>query len=420
MYLDNVLANTEEMLETTMKLHQDGKIPVNSWIINLDQIAHNARNLSKTASDNGLKTYIMSKQHNRNPYINALAMKMGMGGVVAVDFQGALACRDYQIPLAHAGHLNQIPRHLIREVLQLSPEVMTVYSFKQAQWINDACEDLGIIQDILIRVYGDPDYVFIGQEGGFHLNEVPQFIDKVNKLKHISLVGATAFPCLHYNGSGDEKITPTINVQAINEALKIMKNKGIEIKQVNMPGNTSSAEMALLKELGATHVEPGNSLLGTSPNHAFHQNMAESTAVGYLSEISHFYGNTAYAYGGGCYHTNYSDQMFAFIGSNWSDAKAQGKVLYNHDIVQDIDYHMQFIPGLDQKITIGDSVVSSYRTQMHMTRSYHVAISGISGERPLKVHAILDNARNPLDKNLRPISHQFVIDDIKDVLKSYE
>ncbi|MGL1893464.1 MAG: alanine racemase [Spirochaetaceae bacterium] len=418
MYLDNVLTNNEKMLDFIIDLHQKGEIPVNSWVINLDQIAENAKQLSAAANKNGLSIYLMSKQHNRNPYINALAIKMGLNKMVAVDFQGALACREFNIPLGHVGHLNQIPKHLTSEVIKLKPDVFTVYNYEHALWIDQACKELNCKQDIMIRVYND-DYVFEGQEGGFHISEIDSFIDQIKELKNIELVGVTAFPCLKYNESKDEKIIPTKNVEAINRAIQILKGRGIEIKQVNMPGNTSSLEMPLLKELGATHVEPGNALLGTSPCHAFSQDLAESTAIAYLSEISHKYDDRAYAYGGGCYHTNYSDKMYAFIGSKWSEAKRQGKVFYRHEIVQDIDYHAQFIPTKEQKVNIGDSVVGVYRTQMHMTRSYQVAISGISGDRPLKVHYILSNGREPLDNRLNPVNYKDLLNDIDELLKLY-
>lgn len=419
MYLDNVLKNNEKMLELTMELHQKGEIPVNSWVINLDQIAENAKALSDSAKKNNLSTYLMSKQHNRNPYTNALAIKMGLDKMVAVDFQGALACREYNIPLGHVGHLNQIPRHLVKEIVKLNPDVFTVYNYEHALWINQACEELNTTQDILIRVYNDDDYAFIGQEGGFHVSEVPAFIDRIAGLKNITLAGVTAFPCLMYNCSAEEKIVSTSNVEAINTVLDIFRQKGLEIKQVNMPGNTSSLEMPLLKELGATHVEPGNALLGTSPSHAFRQDLPEATAMAYLSEISHFYKDTAYAYGGGCYHTNYSDKMYAYIGSNWQESKKQGKIYYNHDIVQDIDYHMQFQPGAGQSVKVGDSVVGVYRSQIHMTRSYHVAVSGMHGDRPLKVHYIFSNGREPLDNKLRPVSYDVVLKDIEEVVASY-
>ncbi|MBN2617854.1 MAG: alanine racemase [Spirochaetales bacterium] len=419
MYLDNVLLRNEKMLKDVMELHQNGEIPVNSWVINLDLIAKNCSELSKNAKINNLKTYIMSKQHNRNPYINSLAIKMGLNKVVAVDFQGALACRDYKIPLGHAGHLNQIPRNLVKEVVKLKPEVITVYNLEHAEWINDAAKKQGKIQNILIRVFNDNDSSFLGQEGGFHISDITPFINQIQSFTNIKLIGVTAFPCLKYNENLDDKIVPTSNVDAIYEAIDILKNNGIKVEHVNMPGNTSSSEMKLLKKLGATHVEPGNAILGTTPSNAFNPDLPEQTAICYLTEISHKYKDRYYAYGGGCYHTNYSDKMYAMIGKNWNQAKANGKVYYNHNIIQDIDYHMQFVPTNNQQIEIGDSVIGVYRTQMHMTRSYHVAVSGMSGDRPLKVHYILDNGRNPMDKDLNPVSRTTVIKDIKKLLKTY-
>lgn len=43
--------------------------------------------------------------------------------------------------------------------------------------------------------------------------------------------------------------------------------------------------------------------------------LAERTAFVYLTEISHLFAGRAYAYGGGVFHTAYSDRIDALVGS---------------------------------------------------------------------------------------------------------
>ncbi len=63
--------------------------------------------------------------------------------------------RRYQIPLGHVGHLNQIPRHLVPVIVSTRPEVWTIYSIQQSQWINAAAADQKIGAEL--RITGHPD-----------------------------------------------------------------------------------------------------------------------------------------------------------------------------------------------------------------------------------------------------------------------
>lgn len=417
MYLDNVLIHSESLIDTAVKFHQEGKIPPNSWVIDLDTIADNAEILANKAKSLGLTTYVMSKQHNRNPYINAIACHKGLNKIVAVDATCAILCERYGIPLGHAGHLNQIPRHLLPKVIGLRPDVITIYSSEHAKFISDEAVKQGIVQDLLLRVFRDGDIHYEGQEGGFDLTEIPAIVEATKNLPGVKIVGVTAFPCLKYNANLEDPITLTPNMTTVQEAVKLLESLGIEIKQINTPANTNSQVMELLKSAGATHVEPGNGLLGTTPNHAFSSDLPEKTAFIWLSEVTHFFKGDAYAIGGGLYHAAYADTIEVLVGSTGDSARAN-KAIFQHEIVQGIDYHMVIRPG-EKAINIGDSVVAAYRTQMHMTRSYIVPISGLSGKRPLKIHPIFDNAGNCLGENLQPIPVDSVKSYIAELLKSY-
>lgn len=419
MYLNNVIQNNPDMLETVFDLHQKGLVPPNCWVIDLDMVAANASVLAEKAKALGLHTYLMSKQHNRNPYINLLAMAMGLGKLVAVDIQGVLSARRYNMPLGHAGHLNQIPRQFIPLLLSLKPEIITIYNIEHARWIDDAAAKEGIHQDLMLRIYDKGDICFDGQEGGFRLSEIREIVGEVKNLKNVSIAGVTSFPCVRYNCNSSEREELTPNIMTLHKAIELLGSLGVNITQINTPGNTGSSTMQMLKDSGATHVEPGNALIGTTPNNAFFVDTAEQTAFAYVTEISHIYDRTAFAYGGGVYHTNYSDRMFGLVGTDYSEAK-NNKIEYDYDIKQDIDYHMQLKPAEGQRCSVGDSAVFAYRTQMHMTRSWVAPVSGISGERELKVHYLLDNANNGFDKDYNPVPPETVRRDIDDLIESYD
>src|SRR5689334_21619006 len=115
MYLPRLLERNTPLLETALELHQSGRIPPNTWVIDLDTIAANARALAAEARRLGLTTYAMTKQHGRNPYVTHVALANGIDSTVAVDMACALLLRRYGVPVGHMGHLNQVPRRHIAD-----------------------------------------------------------------------------------------------------------------------------------------------------------------------------------------------------------------------------------------------------------------------------------------------------------------
>lgn len=412
MYLKRLIERNPRLMEAAIRLHQDGRIPPDTWLIDLDTVAENARALSDKARHHGLTTYLMSKQYGRNPYVSALALANGLHKIVAVDATCALMAHRYGLPVGHMGHLNQIPRHTVPYLVAMRPEVITVYNIEHARWIDSASADLGIVQELLIRVSAPGDVFFDGQEGGFNESEVPSVVDALSHLQHVRLVGVTAFPCVYYNHRADEISEVTPNMHTILRAAEKMHAMGIEVKQINAPGNTSTMTMPLVASLGATHVEPGHALTGTTPNHAFYgAALPERPAYVYVTEISHHVGNRAYAYGGGLFHDGYQAEgtVGALVGSTWEEAAENG-VEYLHDIKQIIDYHVVLQPG--NRCNIGDTALLFYRTQMQMTRSYIALVSGLSEQREGKLHYLFDHASTALDEHFKPVDPGKVRQDI--------
>lgn len=418
MYLQRLIERNPRLLEAALTLHQEGRIPPNTWVIDLDMIVENARALAAEANRLGLTTYLMSKQYGRNPYVSALALAQGLHKLVAVDAACSLMARRYGIPVGHMGHLNQIPRRLVPVMVAMRPEVITIYNVDHARWINDAAADLGIVQDLLIRVYAPGDIFFDGQEGGFREEDVPAVVKALASLRHVRLVGVTAFPCVRYNHRPDEPVDITPNMRTVLRTAATLRELGIEVRQINAPGNTSAIVMPLLAQHGATHVEPGHGLLGTTPNHAYHGDLPEKPAYAYVTEISHHVGDRAYAYGGGLFHDGYLPDapLDALVGSTWDKAR-DNHAGYLHEIEQIIDYHMVLEPGW--RCRVGDSVLLLYRTQMQMTRSYIAPVSGLSGKHSLKLHYLFDHAGTALDDQFDPVDPAVVRQDIEALLAQY-
>ena len=418
MYLQRLIERNSRLLEAAITLHQNGHIPPNTWIIDLDTIVENARVLAAEAKRLGLTTYLMSKQYARNPYVSALALANGLNKIVAVDVTCSLMARRYGFPVGHMGHLNQIPRHVVPEMVAMQPDVITVYNVEHARWIDSAAADQGVTQDLLIRVHAPGDIFFDGQEGGFSEDEVPAVVKEISRLGHVRVVGVTSFPCVRYNHRPDEKPDVTPNLHTILRAAATLRELGIEVKQINAPGNTSAMIMPLLAQYGATHVEPGHGLLGTTPNHAFNGALPERPTYAYVTEISHHVGDRAYAYGGGLFHDGYiaGSEVGALVGSTWDEARNNG-VEYLQDIKQIIDYHVELRPG--NRCQVGDTALLGYRTQMQMTRSNIAPVSGLSGNRDVKLHYLFDHASTALDEHYDPVDPAKVRQDIDKAIEMY-
>jgi predicted amino acid racemase len=410
MYLHRLLERNPRLLETALELHQAGRIPPNTWVVDLDAVGHNARVLASTARRHGLTTYVMTKQHGRNPYVTGLALANGLDKTVAVDMQGALLLRRYGLPVGHLGHLNQVPRRHISDAVAMRPDVITVYSVERARWIDQAAGEHGVVQDLLIRVHAEGDLFFDGQEGGFAESDVPAVAQELAALQHVRLVGVTAFPCVVYDADPDAPHALSPNADTVARCAATLRDLGVEVTQVNMPGNTSSLTMPMLAEHGATHVEPGHGLLGTTPSHAFLEGLPELPTYTYVSEVSHHVGDRAYAFGGGLFRDIYQQgaRASALVGSTFPEAR-DNPVEYLDDIPQIIDYHAVLADGA--RCRVGDTALFGFRTQMQMTRSYIAPVSGLSRGEP-RLHMLFDHANTALDERFDPVAPARVREDL--------
>lgn len=405
MLFERIMERNPGLIEAAVRLHQDGKVPTSSWLFDLDAVAHNARVLAAEARRLGLTTYVMTKQHARNPMVTRVALSQGLDKTVAVDVFGAKLLSRYGIPLGHAGHLNQIPKYEIGRVLDMNPDLITVYSVEAARQIDRIAREKGRTQDLLVRVWKPGDVFFPGQEGGFREEEMIDAARQIKQLGNVRIVGVTSFPVLYYNFTdSNEEVRFNPNMQTITGAAQRLREElDLDISVINAPGNTSHATLAILREGGATHVEPGHGLLGTTPSQIVGDDHPELPTYVYVTEVTHHHEGRGYAHAGGLWTLlgKFLDdrwKMSALVGTDPEAAK-QNVVDYEH-MDQIIDYHAALVPG--DRCRVGDTVVFPMYTQAHMTRALIVPVSGISTGKPV-VCGIFDHVATMVDENFDPV-----------------
>lgn len=417
MFLNSLKKRNPELIETAVEFHQNRILPPNTWVIDLDAIAFNAQILAEKAREYHLSTYVMSKQFCRNPLVNLVAIKKGLYKVVAVDIQGAKILHRYRVPVGHIGHLNQIPRCDLEFALNLNPDVITVFSLEFAEEISQVAQKMGRTQMLLIRVIGPKDQFFVGQEGGIPEEQLEYTVKKMSTLPNVKITGVTSFPCIRYNPTREIPVEVTENFRTIIRAADKLRRMGIEITQVNAPGNTSSETFPLLSSFGATHVEPGHGLLGTTPNHAFKDGLPEKPSYLYLTEVSHFVGQDAYVFGGGFWSDIYDAKHISKALVGTSSQNIFQKEFESIPMQRIIDYHGA-LKNAAMEVKRGDTVIYGFRTQMQMTRSQIAIVSGISKRNP-KLEALFDHAGTMITFNQDVIATPKALEIINEVVDHY-
>jgi predicted amino acid racemase len=390
MFLDTTLDRNAALIRAALRLHRDGLIPPNSFVVDLDAVAENARLVRQAADTAGLSLYFTTKQIGFNPILARCVVEAGIEKAIAIDTQEAFALSRHNIRIGHVGHLVQTPYHMIGRMLELEPEVFTVFGVEKARQISEvAARDQRDVQ-LLLRVVSEEDFKFPGQEGGIPLDSLLDKASTIMELTNVRIVGVTAFPCLELDNSS-KKLVPTNNFHTILRAAEMLEKKlGIHIEQINAPGNTCVNAMETLASMGATHGEPGHGLTGTTYLHAY-PGQTERPAVVYVSEISHKCGGTACAIGGGVYRR--APVNNALVGSR-SDAMVRTRALPLDPTA--IEYYVSLVIPHDEAVSVGDTVIFASRAQIFVSRSYVAVVGGIQDEKPELV-GLFDRSGNKVE-----------------------
>jgi len=86
-FLDVLRRRNPALIAATITLHQQGQLPANTYVFDLDAITANARVISAGADKLGLTTFAMTKQVGRNPDVCKALITGGIDSSVAVDME---------------------------------------------------------------------------------------------------------------------------------------------------------------------------------------------------------------------------------------------------------------------------------------------------------------------------------------------
>ena len=379
MFLDVLLRRNRAFLEAAVALHQAGEIPANSYVLDLDAVAANSAAFCEEAHRRGLRVLAMTKQVGRAPGALDAMARGGADGFVAVDMACARAVVANGHRLGHLGHLVQVARAEASEAAALAPDFWTVFSAGKAAEAAAASATAGRTQDLLVRVCDGGDEFYPGHEGGVPLDDLGGFIDGLATLEGARFAGLTTFPALLFDpATGGARTTRNVETLARAAAAARRRLGSDAAVEINAPGTTSITVLDQLADAGATQVEPGHGLTGTTPLHAG-ADLPEVPAICYLSEVSHLHGGVPLCFGGGFY----IDPVFepysprALVATDPSDL-AGAPVAMDFPDPAGIDYYARLHPPSGRHIGEGDTVICGFRAQAFVTRAFVAGISGVA------------------------------------------
>ena len=381
MFLDLLERRNPEFLEAVLALHQAGRLPANTYALDLDAVRENASGIAAAAARHGLDVFAMTKQVGRAPGLLAALMDGGIDAGVAVDMVGARALVRGGMALGHVGHLVQVPSAEAGAAAALDPRNWTVFSDAKAAEAAAASRALGREQDLLARIHAPGDRFYPGHEGGFAADDIVRVAERFDALDGVRFAGITTFPALLFDAESGS-VQPTPNLRTLERAAAALRGAGISEVRVNAPGTTSTEMFGLLAEHGATQVEPGHGLTGTTPLHHV-RDLPERPAVCYVTEVSHLHDGRAYAFGGGLYiDPVFGDyQLHALVADRPALGDAR-KVEASIPPPEAIDYYAQLDVAGGSAPRTGASVVFGFRVQAFVTRAYVAGIAGASTGSP--------------------------------------
>lgn len=382
MFLDVLRRRNPEFILAAQTLHQAGAIPANAYVLDLDAITENAGLIRATGDRLGLKVFAMTKQVGRQTGFSRAVMAGGIDRAVAVDMACAIACHQAGLRIGHLGHLVQVPRaEAAMAARDLAPDYWTVFSDDKATEAAAAAHAAGHSQAILARVQTDGDTFYRGHEGGFPAETAVAAARRISALPGALFAGITTFPAQLYDHA-TRKVRHTPNLATLQRTADALRRAGFADLEINAPGTTSTVTLQALAEAGATQVEPGNGLHGTTPLHAV-EDLPERPAMLYLSEVSHLHAGRAYCFGGGLYidpvFPDYDVQ--ALVGP---EPTTDGTALRSVEIPPPaaIDYYGMIDASGARAPRTGDSVIFGFRGQAFVTRAHTVGIAGVSSGEP--------------------------------------
>ncbi|MFI6345978.1 alanine racemase [Streptomyces sp. NPDC050560] len=374
MFLTSLLTRNPGLADVAADLHRRGDIPPDTYVMDLDAVEANAALLAAEAERLGIGLWFVVKQIGRNPVL-ARAIARHIPRFAAIDAAEARRLHAVGASPGNLGHLVQIPRRSLPELLAWRPEAVTVFDLGNARAVSDAARLLGTVQDVLVRIESAEGAGYPGQEGGVPLAGLDAFAEAAERMPGIRLAGVTAFPCVLCDPeTGAPHATPTFDLAV--KAREVLASRGHTGQKLSAPSATSVASLPLLAERGATHGEPGHALTGTTPLHAADPHQPERPAYVYVSEIAQVLADGRPAiFGGGFYPRGHARTALL--------PRTGTRLGVQETPAENIDYYRLLDPPPGHgAVRVGDTALLAFRTQVFVTRSTVAVVEGIASGVP--------------------------------------
>ncbi|MFD5750558.1 alanine racemase [Streptomyces sp. NPDC127033] len=375
MFLDTVLTRNPALVDAATALHASGAVPPDTYVLDADAVEANAALLAAEAERLGLSLWFVAKQFGRNPALVRVVARH-IPRFAAIDPDEARTLHAAGAGAGNLGHLVQIPRRALPEMLAWRPEAVTVFDLANARAVSEAAGRLGLVQDVFVRIEAAAGSGHPGQEGGVPPAALDGFAAAVERLPSVRIAGVTAFPCVVCDPDTGRPASADGFGRAL-DAREVLTARGHQGLGLSAPGATSVATLPLLARLGATHGEPGHALTGTTPLHAADPHRPERPAYVYVTEVAHTLADGRPAlFGGGFY---------ARGGVRAALLPRTGLRLRVCDAPAEyIDYYRLLDPPAPGSggVEVGDTAVLAFRTQIFVTRSTVAVVAGLTEGKP--------------------------------------
>ena len=264
-------------------------IPANAYVLDLDAVEANTRALTAEADRHGLKVFAMTKQVGRSSGFCRAVRRGGIRRSVAVDMACARATHRAGLPVGHLGHLAQVPRAEARAAAALRPDYWTVFNEEKAGEAGRCGRRLRLRAAAARTHPGRGRYLLPRPRG--------RISGRRDRRRRRPARRAGGRPLRRHHHVPGAALRPR-DAQGPPDAEPRDARAGRR-RRWPMPGGAASRSTPpapprppwsrALAEAGATQIEPGNGLHGTTALHVF-EDLPELPAVLYLTEVSHLGG----------------------------------------------------------------------------------------------------------------------------------
>ncbi len=218
-------------------------------------------------------------------------------------------------------------------------------------------------------------------------------------LPGIRLAGLTTHPAIAYSGEPAADAQPVDGLFTMIRAKDLLESAfALEGLRVNCAANCNTRTFATLAEHGATDMEPGGAIAGST----FFPGLLELPAQVYVSEVMHEWDGHVYTLGGGLSFLFAPDDRptQCLVGTRLDEARGRVMELVGRGV---IDHFGVNAPPPGQRPRVGDTAVYAVEgPQIYDTRCYVAAVSGIADGEPV-IAGLFDCAANELDERFQPV-----------------